>query len=291
MGITVGVERRSEIILYFSALNTLGYALGPALAALLDFFLKEVIRIENLVLDADTAPGWPMAILYLLFIAKVVLMFEDLPVEATAPKRLATATPSAGRFPVVAGCAAFWYLCAGGIVITAAEVYAVNVGQRYWGWSITSSGLFLAALMLCSGLSNIAMGRLTTRYVRSDRAMMLGGSLLACFACAPLFNFDLHAVSAQASLLGVGLMLVLTLVGVIRAFALAASSKLVPPHMKSQMNTFAVSGMLLGRGVGGIVGAILEPNSFAPVLLGIFVVTCLVGAASHACMKPDEKAS
>lgn len=177
------------------------------------------------------------------------------------------------------------------IVITAAEVYTVNVGQRYWGWSIANSGLFLAALMLCSGLGNIAMGRLTTRYARSDRAMMLGGSLLACFACAPLFNFDLHAVSAQASLLGVGLMLVLTLVGVIRAFALAVSSKLVPPHMKSSMNTFVISGMCLGRGVGGIVGAILEPNSFAPVLLGIFVVTCLVGAASHACMKPDEKAS
>jgi len=60
--------------------------------------------------------------------------------------------------------------------------------------------------------------------------------------------------------------------------------------MKSTMNTFTVMAMLLGRGVGGIVGAILDPTSFAAALLGMFVLTGLVGAACHSGMVPHEKA-
>ncbi|CAL1150208.1 unnamed protein product [Cladocopium goreaui] len=63
---TVGLKRRSEILFYFSAVLTLGCAVGPALAAMLEAFMK-FIRIENLVLDSDTIPGWFMAVLYLLF--------------------------------------------------------------------------------------------------------------------------------------------------------------------------------------------------------------------------------
>merc|ERR1712187_1085534 len=59
---TVGTKRRSEIMFYISAITALGYSLGPALAALLDVFVKE-IRVENLILDSDTAPGWLLAIL------------------------------------------------------------------------------------------------------------------------------------------------------------------------------------------------------------------------------------
>jgi MFS family permease len=290
IGITVGMKRRSEIILYFSALNTLGYAIGPALAAAIAVFLEDVVHIENLVLDKDTAPGWLMAFAYLLFIAKIAVMFEDLPVGMTAPKSLATSSPSAERFPIVGGCAGFWYACISSLTMTASEVYGANVAQRYWGWSIAGSGLFLAALMLCSGLSSIAMGRLCARFMRSDRAGIVGGSLLCCISCVPLFNFDLHAITAQASMLGVGLVLVLSIVGVMRGLALAMSSKLVLEQMKSSMNSFIVLGLMVGRGVGAIIGSVLDPISFAPMFLGIFVVTLLVSCASYNHMKPHEKA-
>jgi len=290
IGLTVGMQRRSEIILYFCALNTLGNALGPTMAAALDVFVKS-IRIDNLVLDADTIPGWFMAIVYLLFMVKVILIMDDLPVEVTSPKPLPAASAGDERLPIGACCAAFWHCCVSATVITCVEVYAVNVGQQHWGWSIACSAMFLAALMGVSGVVNLLMGRLTKRHMRSDRAGLMGSSLLGCAACAFLFNFDLHAVSAQASLQGVGLVLVLTLAGLIRALGLAISSKIVPTHMKASMNMWATVFMTLGRGAGGIIGAILSPDSFAPVMLSLFAVTFIVCGVSHRCMKPSEKAN
>ena len=56
----------SEVLYYFSAMLTLGCAVGPALAAMLEESMK-FIKINNLILDSDTMPGWFMALLYLLF--------------------------------------------------------------------------------------------------------------------------------------------------------------------------------------------------------------------------------
>mmetsp|Transcript_136396 Transcript_136396/g.436486 ORF Transcript_136396/g.436486 Transcript_136396/m.436486 type:complete len:476 (-) Transcript_136396:499-1926(-) len=290
IGLTVGMRRRSEVTFYFSALNTLGYALGPALAAVLEVFVKSV-HVNNLILDSDTAPGWFMAILYLLFMAQVLLVFEDLPAELTGSEPLGKNVATDERPPMIATCAAFLDLCISSAVLTTAEVYVVNVGQHYWGWSVFTSALFLAALMLCASISNLVVGRLTRRFMKSDRTGLLIGSILGCAACAPLFHFDLHAVSTQASLLSVGLVLVLSLVGLIRAFALAASSKLAPASLKSSMNSWAFVFMTLGRGAGAVIGSVLSPLSFAPVVLGMLVVTVLASIASHSCMKPSDKAS
>mmetsp|Transcript_47082 Transcript_47082/g.121087 ORF Transcript_47082/g.121087 Transcript_47082/m.121087 type:complete len:474 (-) Transcript_47082:279-1700(-) len=290
IGLTVGMRRRSEVTFYFLALNTLGYALGPALAAVLEVFVKSV-HVNNLVLDSDTAPGWFMAIIYLLYMAQVLLVFEDLPAELTGSEPLGTNVATDERPPMLATCAAFWDLCMASAVNTTAEVYVVKIGQRYWGWSIVTSALFLAALMLCASISSAVVGSLTTRFMTSDRTGLLVGSLLGCAACAPLFHFDLHAVSAQAALLGVGLVLVLSLVNLIRAFALAASSKIVPASLKNSMNSWATVFMTLGRGAGAIIGSVLSPLSFAPVVLGMLGVTVLASVASHSRMKPSDKAS
>eukprot|EP00449_Zooxanthella_nutricula_P032683 CAMPEP_0198490242 /NCGR_PEP_ID=MMETSP1462-20131121/1986_1 /TAXON_ID=1333877 /ORGANISM="Brandtodinium nutriculum, Strain RCC3387" /LENGTH=98 /DNA_ID=CAMNT_0044218783 /DNA_START=1 /DNA_END=293 /DNA_ORIENTATION=- len=95
------MKRRSEVILYYSATNTLGYAAGPALAALLEYFIKS-IRIHNLVLDSDTAPGWCMALVSSAFLVLVVLLFEDMPMEVTKPIAADSAAHSGDRIPVVA---------------------------------------------------------------------------------------------------------------------------------------------------------------------------------------------
>jgi len=289
IGLTVGMKRRSEIILYFSAVITLGYALGPALAAVLDVFVKS-IHIDNLVLDADTVPGWFMAIVYLFFMAKVIVLFQDLPIEVTSPRPTGSSVPEQERLPVIACCAALWHMCMAATVITCIEVYAVNVGQQCWGLSIAVSALFLAGLMLCSGLCNLAMGRLTNRFMRSDRAGLLGASLVGAVSCSLLFNFDLHAVSAQASVLGIGMALVLVVAGLIRGFGLAVSSKVVPAGMKASMNMCGTIFMTVGRGAGGIIGSVLNPNSFFPVVLGLFGITLLISLASYKRMRPNERA-
>merc|ERR1712203_626581 len=200
----------------------------------------------------------------------------DLPMELTTPKPSRATESRDERMPLGVCCAAFWHLCMSSLVMTLIEVYVVNLGQQYWGWSIAKSAILLAALMLCSGVANLTMGRLSKRYMSSDRMGLLGGCIVGCMACALLFDFHLPGVVAQASLLGPGLLVVLAIVGLLRAFALALTSKLVPPGLKTSTNNWATVFMTLGRGAGAVVGAILDPTSFAPVVLGLFAASTLV---------------
>jgi len=289
IGLTVGMKRRSEVILYYSASNTLGYAAGPALAALLEHFIKS-IRIHNLVLDSDTVPGWCMALVYTVFLVLVVLLLEDLPAEVTAPIVVDSPAPSGDRIPVVAVCATFWHLCVSSAVLTTVEVYIVNLGQQHWGWSIARSAWLLAALMFCSGMINMGLGALTRRFIKSDRYGLLGGSLFGSVACVFLFDFGTTSVAIQVVLLCIGLLLLLTVAGMGRGFGLAIQSKLVPTSLKGKSNDWSTVFMSIGRGVGGVIGSALNPSSFFFVMLALFAASILVCAVSHARMKPSAKA-
>jgi len=288
IGLTVGMKRRSEVVLYFSATTTLGYAVGPAMAAVLEVFVKS-IRVHNLVLDSDTAPGWFMALVYFVFLVLIVVLFADLPMHLTKPVPRISAK-AGDRLPLLPSCAAFWHLFVTSAQLTMAEVYLVYVGQQHWGWSIAQSALLLACVMLCSGVCNMVMGKLGKRVVRSDRAGLLGGSMLSCVASVPLFNYKVQVVAAEAALLSVGLLLLVTLSGLNRAFALALTSKLVPSSLKRPMNEWATVMMTLGRGAGGVLGAILDTDSFAPVMLGVCAVSVVVSVASHSTMRPCDTA-
>ena len=72
----VGVNRRTPVLFVYSAVTTAALAAAPAVSGLLETFLHE-LRIHNLVLDSDTAPGWFMAIVYFLYLMKVVFLFEN----------------------------------------------------------------------------------------------------------------------------------------------------------------------------------------------------------------------
>jgi len=259
------------------------------LAALLEYFIKS-IRIHNLVLDSDTVPGWCMALVSSVFLVLVVLLFEDMPMKVTAPSAVDRAAHSGDRIPVVAVCAAFWHLCVSSAVLTAVEVYIVNLGQQHWGWSIARSAWLLAGLMFCSGMVNMGMGVLTRRFIKSDRAGLLGGSLFGCVACAFLFDFGIPSVAIQVVVLSIGVMLVLTVAGTGRAFGLAIQSKLVPTSLKGKANDWSTVFMTMGRAIGGVVGAALSPSSFGAVMLAVCAVSVLVCAMSHGRMKPSDKA-
>ena len=49
---------------------------APLMASLLEVFLKE-LRIDDLVLDSDTIPGWFMAFAYFIYMLLVVFFFVD----------------------------------------------------------------------------------------------------------------------------------------------------------------------------------------------------------------------
>jgi hypothetical protein len=292
IGLTVGLQRRSAVILYLSALMYLAYAMGPVMTVALD----ELIRysgISSSAFDVDTAPGWFMAFVYLLFMLKVMLFFEDLPMESTRPKVRqpeAKEDTKSDRLSAIACCASFWYAWVSCSVIAGIEVYTQNVAQHYWGWNTAASSWFLAGLMLCSGLINLAMGRLTQRLSQSDRTALVGTSLLGCVSCTLLFNFNLDALSAKVAVLSTGLTLLLILSGLIRAYGQAASTKLVPAHKKASMNLWTTCCMGIGRGAGAITGAVLDQNSFFPVVVSLCSMTALISVVTHAHMKPSEKA-
>jgi len=294
---TVGLKRRSEILFYFSAVLTLGCALGPALAAMLESFMKS-IRIENLVLDSDTIPGWFMAAMYLLFTAKVILLFKDLPRDAMTSEVAQSGSPKRG-FKLTwqslsACCANFWQLFVASAVTTGVEVYSINVCTQFMAWSIAESAWYVAMLMLISGVSNICLGKLLKwlgpSYM-SDVQGLIVADALACVACSFLVNFQLDDPTMKLSLLSVGLVTVLIAMGLVRAFGLSLCSKMVPPEAINSVMTWATVAMSLGRGGGSIVCSILSPDSFAPVLLGLFVVCLVSTLATRKFMKPDVKAN
>jgi len=291
---TVGIKRRSEAYFYYSAMNILGYALGPFAAAILEYFVKS-IHVHNLVLDSDTAPGWAMAVLYLLFIVLVAAVFEDLPLEATCPKAggapTVTDRAAASLGSILACCVSLWNVCMPAAILSIIEVYTGAVlGQHYWGWSISASSLFLASLMLVSGIINMLMGQLSKKLIRSDRAGTIGCILLGCAACGMIYNFPLRAISAKASLCGIGFVFILTLASLIRSFGMALSTKLVPGYLQGRMNTLVVVAMVVGRGGGSVIRADLDPDSFFVTITSLFAVTLFMNFGAYRCMKPCEKA-
>jgi len=290
---TVGIKRRSEAFFYYSAMNILGYALGPFAAAILEYFVK-AIHVHNLILDSDTAPGWAMAVLYLLFVVMVTAVFEDLPLEATRPKAGGDLTEvdraAASLGSILACCVSLWSVCMPAAVLSIIEVYTGSVlGQHYWGWSIEASSLFLASLMLVSGIINMLMGQLSKKLIHSDRGGLTGCILLGCAACSLIYNFQLRAISAQASLLGIGFVFILTLASLIRSFSMALSTKLVPVHLQGWMNTLVVVAMMLGRGGGSVIGADLDPDSFFATIMSLFAATLFMNLGAYRFMTPCKK--
>jgi len=180
---------------YFSAMNTLGYAVGPGIAALLEVFVKD-LHIENLVLDSDTAPGWCMACIYLFLMVKIILVFQDPPME----HRISKPSPAAAteRPSILGLIICMWVMFASGAMITCSEVYAVSIAKDLWGLNIQLSALFLACVMTCAGILTMIMGPATAKMMWSDRGGMLAGAALGIAFCVLLFDLGKSMMSIQS---------------------------------------------------------------------------------------------
>merc|ERR1712190_235570 len=120
--------------------------------------------------------------------------------------------------------------CVVGMAMAGSEVYVVAMMQSHMGLSVTDSGLTAALVYFASGIANLIMGRYVTPLLKSDRTGLFLASLLACMGCLPPYILsEVHAQSF-AIVACVCIAWVLTFAGVLRAFALSLSSKLVAPH-------------------------------------------------------------
>jgi hypothetical protein len=301
IGSTVGINRRSEIFFYMSALNTIGCALGPAMAAGLEVFVKEE-RLENLVMDSDTVPGWFMALVMLLFMVMTFLLFEDStrlsrPTVGKAEKQDAldieegvpvSQLPLPRRLPFGGLGSCFYATFLASAVTTSVEVYLISLGKEHWGWSIEGIALFLAGLMLTAGCINLQLGQVAQRLVSSDREGILIASVLSVVCCTPLFNFGLKNVAVEAVVVCVGMTALLTCTSVLRSFSFALVTKLVPAERRQSVSTYSTISMTVGRGVGAVVGAVLTIDSFAPVVMGGYGLTAMLCAAFYGQMLMEK---
>jgi len=225
----------------------------------------------------------------LLYVVKVVVLFEDLPLDLTAPTPTKADVSSQDweASPIIAVCAGAWYNFAGMFLVTAAEVYSVYIAQHAWGWSITASALFLAVVMLTSGVFNVLLGRLAGK-VTKEHAGLVAVSLLACITCVPLFQFNYHnKVWNQAGMLYTGIVLMIAATSCIRAWGFSIPSKLAPAHSKQRITQMLTMSQNVGRSVGGIVGATLNEESFGPVTLGIVALSVIASIMTYKSMKRD----
>ena len=67
-------------------------------------------------------------------------------------------------------------------------------------------------------------------------------------------------------------------------------SEVVPPSAARAVTTGAVVSMSLGRGLGAMVAAALDVESFGPVLLSMFVALSTVGLLARTCLRTEFKA-
>jgi len=260
----VGVKKRTRVLFVFSTMATLAFTAAPLLAALLETFVKE-LRIENLVLDSDTIPGWFMAFAYYLFLLKVVFFFENpqdnMPEKTettTAPEVLAEASESlwTSGFQVCIF-AAF----ASSLTNTMAIVFFVKLAEKTWGWSVSVTAFALAGFMAVVSLLSLVSSRLAK--LVEDRKGLQFTSCIGAACSLITIPFSKNWPAAAITVMFVGLLLVQSSASVVKNYAYALCPKIVAPRFKDRAGAINMISLMLGRGTGAQLGAILTSASFA----------------------------
>jgi len=290
IGKVVGIRHRSRAMFHFQVSSMSGYVLGPLIAWGLEVFLKE-LRIENLLLDSDTAPGWLMAGLYFALMLKLFLIFESPsaePPSAEASRLVSVATTSSHglRWWGLLAC-----LCAtvvATISIAMIEVFAINVAENEWAWSVQAAALFLAALMACNIPICFLAGKMTKTWEDCQGLLVACG--LGILVTPLLFCFGLRSMPWRIVVPSFGLMLTPGVNMLLRGFSMSSITKLVPPELKDTASAIVMCSACLSRGTGALLGSVLDPNSLGGVQLGLLLVSGACTSAAYAHFRPHDKA-
>eukprot|EP00443_Scrippsiella_acuminata_P022899 CAMPEP_0115338600 /NCGR_PEP_ID=MMETSP0270-20121206/90162_1 /TAXON_ID=71861 /ORGANISM="Scrippsiella trochoidea, Strain CCMP3099" /LENGTH=413 /DNA_ID=CAMNT_0002759923 /DNA_START=76 /DNA_END=1317 /DNA_ORIENTATION=+ len=200
IGKVVGIRHRSRAMFHFQVSSMSGYVLGPLIAWGLEVFLKE-LRIENLLLDSDTAPGWLMAGLYFALMLKLFLIFESPsaePPSAEASRLVSVALQAAALFlaalmacniPIcfLAGkmtktwedCQGLLVACGLGILVTPL-LFCFGLRSMPWRIVVPSFGLMLTpgVNMLLRGFSMSSITKLVPPELKDTAS-----AIVMCSAC------------------------------------------------------------------------------------------------------------
>lgn len=251
----------------------LGYGLGPLLGALIEI-VCQAANWDSKAVNSSTAPGWFIAILFVIEGA-LIWAFMIEPATSGPPGGKGGAPPPT---PWARISAAYVVVFCTPINVGMWDVHTATIAGQFWGWSAELSGFYLAGLNIAA----VPFGLLPVARFISDRVGM------ACFAgvaaIATIFFYDYNlGVAAEASVYGVGAVLLLIGAQFMKAFAWGLVSKLPPPAGRPLVMSVNSMMYMFGRGCGAIVGGYVDAKSnFAIVLtaLDAAVVIYVVGAWS-----------
>jgi len=287
---SVGLNHRSWAMMVQSSTMGLGYVLGPLFAFVTSVFCKE-LRIDNLIVDQNTLPGWLMALLWFVLLVSQPFLFEE-PREGGGieGQTLVARRPPQEERPRVRAILLLLFLqVVGGMVFSLWEVFAALHCTRSWGWSDGTAGLYMACVMgslllICVLCSLLVVGKF------ADRSVLVCCCTAAACAAPFLFDYGTPRV-ASVVLFTVGSFALLSFCQLFRGACYALGSKVTPNSMQAQMSTWMSMANNFGRGIGPLVGSHAQIQVFAAVNVCVMGAAVAGTMATFGHLKPHAKAT
>ena len=286
----VGVKKRTKVMFLYSTMAAVAFFWAPLIAALLEMFVKD-LRIQDLVLDSDTIPGWFMAVLYFIYMLLIVFFFEDAQdVETTASPAGET---DANEETQDSLCQPGFLICLVASFIspmttTMCTVFFVKLAEHAWDLSISATSLWLAAAMVVVAAMSF-LSSVVTPYIE-DRKGLLLSSLLACISATLTYHIGHDWSTASITIFVVGFLLMQSCSGVVKNYGYALVPKIVAPHLKDAAGTVNMVVLQLGRGTGAQLGAMMNTTSFAASQVASYFLLAVLLYIFSAQLKQHAKA-
>lgn len=246
----------------------LGYAIGP----LLGVAVKAVCTAAgwtSRAINAMTAPGWVMCMLFLVEMALIAVCFQE-PKSGGPPPSKGPPPP----LPKARLALAYAIVFIAPINVGLWDVNTVFRTQEYWGWTIDQTGLFLGGI----NLAIVPLMLLPVTKHLSDRVGMVAFAALAALSSVFFFEYDASLPKVAAVVLYVlGSLTLLFAASIIKAFAWGHVSKLPPTIPQKQLIMSTNSAIyMFGRGTGAVLGPAFHNESwFATIILILDAVAVL----------------
>ena len=281
---TVGVKRRTKVLFMYATMTAVALFSAPLIASLLEIFVKE-LRIDDLVLDSDTIPGWFMALLYFIYMLLLFFFFEDAcdpqdnsPSETSRSEKMWT--------PGFVTCLFGSFLAP--TTTTMCVVFFVKLAENSWHLSVSTTGFYLAALLALVAFVSLASSTLTP-YLE-DRKGFFIGSLGSCLSAFLTFQWSHEWESASITVFILGFLLLQCFFGLVKGYTYTLVPKIVAPHFKDRAALANMVVIQLGRGLGAQLGAMMNITAFAASQVASYLVLAVLVSVSFNHLKQHAKA-
>mmetsp|Transcript_48714 Transcript_48714/g.87513 ORF Transcript_48714/g.87513 Transcript_48714/m.87513 type:complete len:176 (+) Transcript_48714:3-530(+) len=175
------------------------------------------------------------------------------------------------------------------MVFVMAIVFFVKLAEKTWGWSVSTTAFVLAGFMAVVSLMSLASSGLAK--LMEDRK---GLQFISCLgvACSLLtIHITPSWPTAAMTVMFIGLLLVQSAASVVKNYAYALMPKIVAPHLKDRAGALNMISLMLGRGVGAQLGAMMTSTSFAASQFCTYLLLFLLCWAFGASLKTHSKAT